>query len=73
MTEPTSRRRRPLTDVIEAADGIDDGAAPDEADVGPPTITVPRERDELGRPTEVVEVADPIAAEHWDDRLWRHR
>ena len=29
-------------------------------------------RDELGRPFETVEVADPIAASHWRDEDW-HR
>lgn len=41
-----------------------------EDDAGPPMISVPRDRDALGRVTESVETVDPLAAEHWDERLW---
>ncbi len=43
----------------------------DTETAGPHPVEVVTGRDELGRPSETVAVADPEAASHWNADLWR--
>jgi hypothetical protein len=73
---PGPHARRRARPGVAGAPGP--GAVPEvvdeDAELEPePVLEVPVGRDEFGRPVEVVVAEGPVAATHWDGRLWERR